>query len=214
MKTVVDQADGQFLARLNRLGKCTVQDLCDDLGVTATAVRQRLTRLMSLGLVERDTAPADRGRPHHVYRVTEAGRRQLGDDYGELARLLWREVRQIDDAELRTRLMARLREALVERYGGARGEASLGDRFRRLKQTLEPQGFEVDVDERQRGDELLPVLREHSCPYHDMAAEDSSICELEQSVFEEVLGVPVVLTQCCRDGHSCCEFEAVTVHEE
>ena len=211
MSGAFDNGDHAFLARLNRLGECTVQDLCDELNVTATAVRQRLTRLMSAGLIERETVPAGRGRPSHVYRVTGAGRRQLGDDYGELARLLWREMKQIENAEIRTRLMSRLRDALVERYGAAHAETSLGDRFRHLQRALDRQGFQVDVDERRRGEELLPVLREHNCPYHDLAAEDSSICHLEQSVFEEVLGTPVALTQCCRDGYSCCEFEPVTV---
>jgi predicted ArsR family transcriptional regulator len=212
MSAAFDDADHAFLARLNRRGECTVHDLCDDLNVTATAVRQRLTRLMSAGLVARETASAGRGRPFHVYRVTGAGRRHLGDDYGELARLLWREMKQIEDAEIRTRLMSRLRDALVERYGAAHTEMSLGDRFRHLQRALDRQGFQVDVAERQRGDELLPVLREHNCPYHDLATEDSLICHLEQAVFEEVLGTPIALTQCCRDGHACCEFEPVTVN--
>lgn len=213
MSAVFDPADHEFLSRLNRRGACTVQDLCEALNVTATAVRQRLIRLMSAGLVERETVPAGRGRPSHAYRVTGAGRRQLGDDYGAMARLLWREMKQIEDTAIRTRLMSRLRDALVERYGAARSGTSLGDRFRHLQRELNQQGFQVDVDERQRGDELLPVLREHNCPYHDLAAEDSLICHLEQSVFEEVLGTPVALTQCCRDGHSCCEFEPVTVND-
>jgi predicted ArsR family transcriptional regulator len=211
MSAAFDAADNAFLTRLNRLGACTVQELCDDLNVTATAVRQRLTRLLSAGLVEREAVPAGRGRPSHVYRITGAGRRHLGDDYGELARLLWREMKQIEDAEIRSRLLSRLRDALVERYGAAPTGTPLGERFQHLQGALARQGFQVDVDERQRGDELLPVLREHNCPYHDLAAEDSLICHLEQSVFEEVLGTPVALIQCCRDGHSCCEFEPVTV---
>ena len=209
MRTSVDNADRQFLVRLNRLGSCTVQDLCDDLSVTATAVRQRLARLMSTGSVERETVHADRGRPYHVYRASTAGRRQLGDDYDQLAPLLWRELRQLQDRDLRSRLMSRLRDALVKRYGSASAGAPLAERFQHLQQELHRQGFQVDLDEREHGDELLPVLRGHSCPYHELASEDSSICDLEQSVFEEVLGVPVTLTQCCRDGHSCCEFEPV-----
>ena len=76
-----------------------------------------------------------------------------------------------------------------------------------LREALDREGFDVETDTRTDGDETLPILREHHCPYHELAAEDRSICELEQSVFEEVLGVPVTLTQCCHDGHNCCEFE-------
>ncbi len=207
MQTSPQNSDQQFLARLNRLGDSTVQELCDDLGVTATAIRQRLTRLLADGLIERHAVPATRGRPSHVYRVTPTGRRHLGDDYGELAPLLWREVQRIEDEGVRNQLVSRLRESLVNRYGSTSAETPLVERFQQLQQALDRQGFQVEIDQRRQGADLLPVLREHSCPYHELAIEDSSICDLEQSVFEVVLGVPVTLTQCCRDGDPCCQFE-------
>lgn len=207
MRTALEHPDREFLARLNRLQSGTVQDLCEVLEVTATAVRQKLSRLMVAGLVERHTVSSGRGRPYHVYRVTDKGRRQLGDGYGDLARLLWREMQQIEDRDIRTRLMSRLRSALVQRYRPAAPVATLSDRFRHLQRTLDEQGIQADLRERQEGTALLPVLREHHCPYHDLAAEDSTICDLERSVFGEVLGVPLALTRCCRDGHPCCEFE-------
>ncbi|MBX3439552.1 MAG: transcriptional regulator [Planctomycetaceae bacterium] len=214
MQTDMLRPDREFLACLNRIGSGTVQNLCDELGVTATAVRQKLARVMSAEWVERQTVSAGRGRPYHVYHVTDKGRRQLGNDYGELARLMWRELRAIEDREVRTRLMTRLRDALVERYRPPQISGSLSDRFQHLQHALREQGFQVDVNQRESGAGLLPVLREHSCPYFDLAEEDSSICDLEQSVFGEVLGVPVTLTQCCRDGHSCCEFQVSSVSEQ
>ena len=210
MHTSPDNSDRQFLARMNRLGECSVQELCAEQGVTATAIRLRLTRLLADGLIERETVPATRGRPSYVYRVTALGRRRLGDDYSKLAPLLWREMRLIEDEGVRRRLMNRLRQALVDRYGSPQRDATLAERFEFLQQSLDQQGFQVEVEERQQGDNRLPVLREHSCPYSELASEDSSICDLEQSVFEEVLGVPVTLTQCCRDGDACCQFEPVT----
>lgn len=209
MQTSIDNADRQFLARLNRLGERTVQELCAELSVTATAVRQRLSRLLSAEYVEREKVPAERGRPYHVYRVTPAGRRQLGDDYGELAPLLWREIQRIDDDGVRQQLWVRLREALVARYGASIPESTLAEKFHHLQQALDLQGFQVDCEQLEKGNDLLPVLREHSCPYHELASNDSSICDLEQSVFSEVLGVPLELTQCCRDGDACCQFEPV-----
>ncbi len=209
MPRSINNADQQFLSRLNRLGDCTIQNLCDDLGVTATAVRQRLKRLLTLGCIERDQVRGDRGRPYYVYRVTSLGLRELGNDYRELALLLWRELSHIEESDVRGRLMSRLRSALVTRFGPKSVDRPLLERFRSLGQSLDEQGFQVDVDERNHGATTLPVLRAYSCPYHELAAEDSSICDLEQSVFEAVLGVPVTLSQCCRNGASCCEFEPV-----
>lgn len=78
--------------------------------------------------------------------------------------------------------------------------------LRALRGLLTTLGFDVEVS--QLSGELLPILRENNCPYHDLASRDASICDLEQTVFSEVLGVPVNRTQCCRDGDQCCEFSA------
>jgi predicted ArsR family transcriptional regulator len=63
MKTLLDSNDREFLERLHRLGAATVQEMCADLGVTATAVRQRLTRLGGLGLVSREVVRTGRRPP-------------------------------------------------------------------------------------------------------------------------------------------------------
>lgn len=202
MKPSLEHDDEQFLTSLDRLGGGTIQALCEATGVTATAVRQRLSRLQSLGYVNRETVRTGRGRPHHIYQVTELGRRQFGDNYTELARLLWSELHSIDEPEIRHRVTSRIRDAMVQQYGVSVSGTALSDRFSQLGSALTARGFSVEVDARSP----LPVLRENHCPYLDLAKQDAGICELEQQVFEQVLGVPLALSSCCRDGHNCCEF--------
>lgn len=202
MKVSLDTADREFLNGLHRLGPVTIQELCDAQGVTATAVRQRLTRLQSLGLIERQTVRSGRGRPHHVYRITDTGQRELGDNYPELALLLWKEITRIEDDSVRQQVFDRIRSALVQRYGHRVVGETLPERLVQLQTTLSGRGFDVEIDSSGR----LPIIREHHCPYPELASHDSGICELEQAVFEQILGVDVQLTQCCHAGHSCCEF--------
>lgn len=205
MKVSVEEGDEQFLQQLHQAGGGTVQELCDTAGVTATAIRQRLTRLQGMGLVERQVIRSGRGRPHHAYRLTDAGRQQLGDNYAELALLLWDELHLIDEPTVRERVTNRIREALVRRYGAAVHGVSLAERLGELRASLSNHGFRVEVDSH----DGFPVLRETNCPYHELAQRDSGICELEQQVFEQVLGTPLKLASCCRDGHACCEFHPV-----
>ncbi len=210
MRTVHDSGDRDFLNRLHRMGSGTIQEICDVIGVTATAVRQRLTRLHERGLIQRTAVRSGRGRPHHVYSLTGAGQRELGDNYGELARILWQELRNIDDSAVQARVLQRIQASLVERYGRGVEGNSLNDRFRLLGQSLAEQGFDVEVELAVSADgDLLPILRENHCPYHELASEDPTICEMEQEVFREILGQKVELTQCCLEGHSCCEFQPV-----
>lgn len=211
MRILIDQADRRFLAELNRLGPSRISEICEALSVTATAVRNRLARLQEKGCVERTTVRSDRGRPHHVYRPTSSGLRQLGDNYDELTPLLWQEISELKEVTVRKRLMARLRSALVERYRQAVTAPDVEQRVRQLQHELESRGFDVEVGEPDAEGKQLPILRENNCPYHELASRDGSICELEQSVFEEVLGVPISRTHCCREGDSCCEFEPAVV---
>lgn len=207
MQTEVSATDREFLERLHRIGPATISGLCDASGVTATAIRQRVARLEALGLVTRSPVREGRGRPRHVYSITDTARRQLGDNYSDLAQLLWQELIRIEDAPLRQRIMNRLKTQMVERFGqDVRGD-SLPVRMDRLRDSLVEHGFDVEVDSGGSEDPLLPILRENSCPYHDLAHEDPAICELEQQVFSEILGADLQLTACCRDGHTCCEFE-------
>src|SRR5690606_31326485 len=124
MKTPLDSNDRQFLEHLHRLESATVQEICSELGVTATAVRQRLVRLQGLGFVEREVVRAGRGRPHHAYRLTEEGLKELGDNYSELALILWQEVQQIEDVVVRSQILQRIQQVLVARYGqGVRSDS-------------------------------------------------------------------------------------------
>ena len=202
MKPSLEPDDEQFLLSLEQLGEGTIPELCEASGVTATAIRQRLARLQLLGMVDRKTIRSGRGRPHHTYQVTDLGRRQLGDNYTELAQLLWSELHAIDELDVRNRVTSRIRDAMVRQYGSNVNAANLPDRFSQLSVALAARGFSVEVDSR----DSLPILRETHCPYHELATHDSGICELEQQVFERILGVPLTLASCCREGDRCCEF--------
>ncbi len=204
MKVSIDAADREFLERLRKLDEPTIHGICQEFGVTATAVRHRLGRLQEMGLVGRETSRTGRGRPHHIYRVSEAGLRGLGENYADLAVILWRAISQIEEPELRSTMINRVEDAFVRRYGRGVSGASLGERIESLRLSLISRGYDVEVDLSQD----VAVLREKNCPYLELASEDKGICELEQAVFQRVLGSEVRLTQCCLDGHSCCEFQA------
>lgn len=163
----------------------------------------------------RETVRAGRGRPHHAYQVTGAGRRELGENYTDLARILWNELSRIPDATVRRRVLEGVRESLIRNYGADVRGATVSERMHELCGALADRGFDVElvapaVAVAGASSESLPILRENNCPYLELASSDPSICELEQEVFRQILGTTVTLTQCCLNGSHCCEFEATT----
>ena len=94
MSTPTETSDSRVLGLLHQRGGMSISQLVEASEVTATAVRQRLNRLMAQGMVQRErvrnappategqtdgqAAKIGRGRPRHRYMLTEKARRQAG----------------------------------------------------------------------------------------------------------------------------------------
>lgn len=180
-----------------------VGQLATGLGVTATAVRQRLDRLMRAGLVERVTVAKPRGRPSHAYSLTEAGRRLGGDNFKDLALALWREIRGIRDPGIRAGLIGRIGSALAETYRDRVVGDGVGPRLESVAALLRERDVSCSVEHGP-----LPVLTTRSCPYPDLAEQDRGICAAERLMLQELIGSPVQLADCRLDGRSACRFVA------
>ncbi len=117
-KSTTEHSDAGLLDLLRGKGALGVTELAAAMEVTGTAIRQRLSRLMAEGLIQREVAKAPRGRPSHRYSLTPRGVRETGSNFADLAIALWEEVRQIKDPEVRTGLLRRLAQAMARLYSG------------------------------------------------------------------------------------------------
>lgn len=202
MISTVTNHDEALLNLLRKQGSAGISELVDVLGVTATAVRQRLNRLMEEGLVERQqVVSGGRGRPSHRYQLTEKGRRTSGNNYADLVDVLWAEIRSIEDPEVRAGLLKRIAKQLAQRAGELPGE-TLEEKMQRLADLMQQKHIPFEVDS--SGD--LPVLTAVACPYPELVEHDKSICAMERMLFSEVLGETMRLTDCRPHGDSCCSF--------
>lgn len=207
----MEQSDRPLLDLLRRHGPLTIDDLTKKLSVTATAVRARLSRLLGEHMVERHVESGGRGRPKHAYQITALAHRQLGQNYSDLAMILWDEImHSVPDAKLRRVLFSRIADRLAQIYSAQlkTDPDQLERRMRELESALAQQGIEAEVARDQtRG---LPILRQHSCPYYALAETDRAICAMERKMLEKVLGQGLRLSQCRFDGHHFCDFELKT----
>ncbi|HEX3998562.1 MAG TPA: ArsR family transcriptional regulator [Pirellulales bacterium] len=204
MHRVTEQSDAGLMDLLREAGSLGVTDLATAMQVTATAIRQRLSRLMAEGLIERELNKAARGRPSHRYRLTEKAIRQSGSNFADLAIALWQEVRQIKDPEIRTGLLRRIARAMAGAYGGQVSGETTSERMESVRQLLAERKVPFAVD----SSGPLPVLTALACPYPALAEQDRGICAVEKMLFSELLNAPVQLTECRLDGAStCCRFQ-------
>ncbi|MGI9472743.1 MAG: helix-turn-helix transcriptional regulator [Rubripirellula sp.] len=190
-----------------------VGELTEKLGVTATAVRQRIERLLELGLIDREKIVAGRGRPTYRYRLTVVGHRRAGANPSDLADALWREILTIEDEALRDRLLTsvagRLGRQFASQVSAEEDSGSFESRMQKLSEMMAARHIVAEVSH--SGE--LPVLDIGACPFPSLTdvSEDRTMCRLEEQMISEALGQPVHLSSCRLDGDACCQFSAVQV---
>lgn len=226
-----DAALIELLRVENTLG---IGDMASRMGVTATAVRQRLDRLMRAGLIGRTTiagnvageAPHDvqstgvtdgkrsarlRGRPSHVYSLTEKGQRTGGDNFRDLALVLWRELRSVREPVVRQGLISRIGSAMASMYRDEVSGDTPRERLESAAKLLQERNISCGVepaadpaaDPTKRG---LAVLTSYACPYPELAEQDRGICVAERFMLQNLVGSTVHLSDCRLDGAPCCRF--------
>lgn len=190
--------------------------MTQQLGVTATAVRQRIDRLMEMGLIEREKIVHGRGRPTYQYRLTLSGHRRSGANPTDIAEAMWQEILAIPDGETRDSILAGVATRLGRLYAaqmpGNGDDVSFTERMQHLSQLMAARHVSVEVPS--PGD--LPVLDIGTCPYPSLSdtSDQRSMCHLEEQMISEALGQQVQLSSCCLDGDSHCQFAAVDAASE
>ncbi|MEM7474888.1 MAG: ArsR family transcriptional regulator [Planctomycetota bacterium] len=188
----------------------TVHDLTECLEVTATAIRQRLERLVSMELIARWKESIGRGRPQYRYCLTARGSRYAAASYADLATALWQELMELPSPQQRSHILQgvarRLGEGLKQSLECLAG-ATIQERMEATVEELGKRKVEATVE----GDSQLPVLTVHSCPYPEISALDDGrqLCELEQEMLSDALGAAVQLDSCRLDGKCQCHFRLV-----
>jgi DeoR family transcriptional regulator, suf operon transcriptional repressor len=203
MSIAAPHSDADLLDLVRIAGPLGVSELSDAMEVTATAVRQRLTRLMARSLIEREAVRVGRGRPKHRYSLTDKGLRQTGSNFTDLAVTLWREFGSIDDEELRRAMLRRLAKALAAGYLQHIQGDTPAERLQSLAELLNQRRIPVSVE----GPAGHPTLTAHACPYPKLADEDPNVCIMEKMLYSELVGGDVQLTQCRLDGGAECRFQ-------
>jgi DeoR family transcriptional regulator, suf operon transcriptional repressor len=203
MSVQAPHSDADLLDLLRIAGPLRVTEMAEAMEVTATAVRQRLVRLLSRGYIQRETVRTGRGRPRHNYWLTDKGLRQTGSNFTDLAMALWKEVRSIDDREVKRDVLRRIARALAAGYAGQIKGETPAERMESLRDLLAQRRIPVTVDQ-SPGKTMLTT---HACPYPALADHDRGVCAMEQMLFSELLGTDVTLTSCRLDGQPECQFQ-------
>ncbi len=126
-----------------------------------------------------------------------------GSNFTDLAMVLWKEVRALEDPELRREMLRRLAQALASRILQSDSGQTPAERLRSVAEILAQRRIPATVDETS----AKPTLTTHACPYPGLAEQDHSVCTMERMMISELVGKEVKLTQCRLEGDEQCRFQ-------
>jgi predicted ArsR family transcriptional regulator len=135
--------------------------------------------------------------------LTEKARRQQGSNFADLTLALWREIRSVKDADVRSGLLKRISQTMAGYYGGKLSGESTEERMQGVSALMADRNVPFTVDR----NGSLPVLTAAACPYPELAEQDRGICAMEKMLFSELVGENLRLSECRLDGANCCRFE-------
>ncbi|NYG55796.1 helix-turn-helix domain-containing protein [Nocardioides perillae] len=185
-------ADAPTRARVLRSivehGPSTAAQLGDRLDLTPAAVRRHLDHLVEEGVLDagqqRVYGTRGRGRPARVFRLTDAGRSQLDQQYDDLAAQALRFLAETQGQDAVVEF-ARRRVAFIERdYARVVEEDPSLSPAEALATVLTRGGYAAAVRQLPIGDQLC----QQHCPVSHVAAEFPQLCEAETEAISAVLG--------------------------
>lgn len=187
---------------LRALGRATVAQLAEQVGVKEMTIRHHLNSLHAEGLVTVEEQRRAVGRPVHLYRLTEEAERLFPHAYHLLIDHLLDLLKQ----KLAPATVQMLLEALAHSLADeARREAAhlpAEERRAHLEAWLREHGLIVSW---QQTDDGMRLVKYH-CPYYIVGQRHPELCQVEETLIRAVLEAEVQRAACLLAGDGACTF--------
>ena len=191
----------RILQLLKMRAGMTVGQLTEALHISQMGVRQHLAILEAEGLVEHYQEKQGRGRPPHVYQLTDEANSLFPTTYANFAVGLMHEVAKFNGPGFINEVFRGRMKAQLETYQLRLEGKTLCERVKELARIRDEEGYMARFNENQ--DDY--VLIEHNCPISVIAQEYPYVCEIELALFRQSLGAKVVREEHLMQGsHRCC----------
>jgi predicted ArsR family transcriptional regulator len=197
------QTRDEILDLLRRRGQMTAAELSATLGIGTVGVRQHLALLERDGLIHTAAVRRGVGRPSHLYALTSDAEALFPRRYDRLLLDALELIGELGGPPAVDQLFARRRDRLAEQYAPRLAGKNRAAQVAELAELLTEQGYMCEW-------EPLPAggfaLIEHNCPVDCVARDYHQACNHELTLYEDLLGIPLVREETISEGGTCCRY--------
>ena len=191
----------RILQLLKMRAGMTVGQLTEALHISQMGVRQHLAILEAEGLIAYYREKQGRGRPRHIYQLTDEANGLFPTTYANFAVGLMHEVAKFNGPGFINKVFRGRMESQLETYQQRLAGKALRERIEELARIRDEEGYMARFEEAE--DDY--ILTEHNCPIAVIAQEYPRVCEIELALFRQSLGAKVVREEHLMQGsHKCC----------
>lgn len=194
----------QLLMLLKKSEGLTADQLARSLGITSMAVRKHLTALERDGFVTTSLLRRKIGRPARLYHLSPQADALFPQQYDQVLNDVLRDIAELDGMS-KVDLLLRRR---VQRTGqilahALDGTTSLGERVRRLAETLDSLGYYTTWEQL---DAQTFRLCQYHCPIREVASQFPITCDAELELYRTLLRADVERRCRLAGGDPCCSY--------
>lgn len=187
----------------------TIKELCEELRLSPTAVRQHLTILERDDLIKKRALKEKTGRPKHLYSLTPKAEYLFPKRYENLLEGLLQETIELKGREEARRMMEAVAKKKAIRHKPDFRGKNLHQRLQQLVKLLNELGAYAEYSREKDGF----VLKTYNCVFAGPAVKfDPLICCYDQVFFETLLERKITKKRSQTRGEKYCLFKIKGLH--
>jgi DeoR family transcriptional regulator, suf operon transcriptional repressor len=194
---------GRIVEELRRRKSASAVELARTFGLSPNAIRQQLVVLERDGLVVEKSVRRGPTKPTYEFSLTGEAEKLFPQNYDKMLGAVLRELRQQYGPEGVSKVFDGIAKRTVakakERVTGSNTEQKAAQ----LTEVLREGGVVAEFSLIDGGFEL----REHNCPYSEVAKEHPEVCSVIHHVLDETIGGEHIQTESIATGGAECRFE-------
>jgi predicted ArsR family transcriptional regulator len=194
---------GKIVAELRRRGSGSAADLAELFGLSPNAIRQQLVVLERDGLVVEKAVRRGPTKPTLEFSLTRDADKLFPQSYDKVLKAVLREVRDQFGAPAVDRIFDGISKRAVARARRKVDAEQPEERMAQLAEMLRADGVVAEYSLIDGGF----ALREHNCPYSEVAKENPEMCQVIHHVIDETIGGEHEQTESLATGGKECRFE-------
>ncbi|MEW6208294.1 MAG: ArsR family transcriptional regulator [Acidobacteriota bacterium] len=193
----------EILGCLKSRGRLSVDQIAASIGISKVCVRRHLALLSRDGLVGYQIQKPARGRPGHLYHLTDKAAILFPTAYSNFALELLKQVRNLFGPSAVSKILTNQADETIRTIKPKIEGLGFDEKVRRLFSIVNERGYDVTIRKLKDGSYLI---KQRNCPTPQIAASHQQICEEELRVYRELLGVELIRECRIVAGAQSCDY--------